>query len=87
MLRDKCPHRASPLPAALRFDGADAATTQAPNTPSPPRSWLSSKTQNSPAILLHPWIYSHVSSLKTGATFTYPQDTLSMRGTQQMLKA
>lgn len=54
------------------------------SSPSPPIK-LSFKTQNSPIILLRPWIYSRISSMETGATVYLPQDTLNIRGTQQIL--
>ena len=78
----RLPSRSSLLPL-LGFDG-DYATTPPTVLPLSPIK-LSFKTQNSPIILLRPWIYSRISSMETGATVYLPQDTLNRRGTQQIL--
>lgn len=79
----RLPSRSSLLSVLLRFDGVCATPPPTVLSLSPIK--LSFKTQNSPIILLRPWIYSRISSMETEATVYLPQDTRNIRGTQQIL--
>lgn len=51
------------------------------NTPTLSPTKLPFKAQNSSMFLLHPWVYSSVSFLETGATVSLPRHTLDVLGT------